>query len=279
MGLCKRKNAAIAGLQRPNTDFNPLSGKQVKFCLALSCSHLVNSRDFMDENIINRIVDEVMARIVPAAPAHEQSHSSSPPVTDEIRAGRVIIGVSARHIHLTDSHVELLFGKGAHLTVFRPLHQPGEFASEQQLAVVGPGGKCLSQVRVLGPTRKASQVEVSLTDSFALGLKNPPPIRPSGNHKDTFGITLVGPKGSVTLESGLIRANRHIHMHTTQAAAIGLKDGDSVNVRVDGDRPTMFIGCQVRANDAFRAEMHLDTDDANAVGIRSGAIAQIILQK
>lgn len=230
----------------------------------------------MDEKVIERIVDQVVARLVPPVGS---AAASGDLVTSDIRAGRVMIGVSARHIHLTDEHVEVLFGKGAKLTVFRPLHQTGEFASEQQLAVVGPSGRVISPVRVLGPTRKASQVEISLTDSYALGLKTPPPVRPSGTHEGSLGITLVGPKGSVTLSSGVIRANRHIHMHTTQAEAMGLKDNDSVDVRIDGDRPTLLLGCQIRANPAFRAEMHLDTDDANAAGIRSGAFAQIILKK
>src|ERR1043166_8071625 len=181
----------------------------------------------MDEKLIEAIVEQVVRRIggggdlavVPSPGA--SSPDSDALVTPDIRAGRVMIGVSARHIHLTDEHVEALFGQGAKLKTLRPLMQPGEFASEQTLTVISPGGRCLGPVRVLGPTRKASQVELSLTDCIALGVKELPPIRPSGDHRGTFGITLAGPVGVVTLTSGLIRANRHIHLHTSQATAMG----------------------------------------------------------
>lgn len=230
-----------------------------------------------DEKLIEAIVEQVTRQLmqrsgVAPAPAADDL------VTDDTRAGRVLVNISARHIHLTQEHVETLFGAGAQLTPMRPLHQPGEFASNQQVLLVSPTGRTLGPVRVLGPTRKASQVEVSLTDCYALGLKTIPPIRPSGDHNDTFGITMVGPAGAVTLRSGLIRANRHIHLHTSQAAAMGLKNGDRVDVRLDGERPAIFLDVQLRAHDVFRAEMHVDTDDGNAVGIRSGAMATILLK-
>lgn len=234
----------------------------------------------MDERLIDSIVEQVTQRLLGAAgsvPPAGMSTRAGSMVTDDIRAGRVVVNVSARHIHLTDEHVEALFGAGAKLKPIKPLIQTGEFASEQQVVLVGPIGKTLGPVRVLGPTRKASQVEVSLTDCYALGLKTLPPIRPSGDHTGTFGITMVGPAGAVTLKSGLIRANRHIHLHTSQGAAMGLKNNDMVDVRLDGERPAVFLGCQARVHDMFLAEMHLDTDDANAVGIRSGATAQLLL--
>ena len=120
---------------------------------------------------------------------------------------------------------------------------------------------------------------MSLTDCHALRLPVLPPIRPSGNHADSVGLTLVGPAGAVTLTSGVIRANRHVHLHTAQAAAMGLKDRDVVSVRVAGERPAVLEGVQVRASDNFRAEFHLDTDDANAIGVRSGDVAQILLPR
>lgn len=234
----------------------------------------------MESSLVDSIVEQVMRQLAQAGGPNVACPVSTKDdlVTDDILAGKVIVGVSSRHIHLTDEHVEVLFGTGAKLTPFRPLYQPGEFASDQQVTLFGPTGRTLGPVRVLGPTRKASQVEVSLTDCYQLGLKEIPPIRPSGNHQATFGITMVGPAGAVTLKSGLIRANRHIHLHTRQAAAMGLKDGDTVAVRVDGERPAVLAGCQIRANDAFKAEMHLDTDDANATGIRTGQKVQIILR-
>lgn len=234
----------------------------------------------MDEKLIETIVEQVTQRLLASGGSTIQAaHVPASTVSDDIKSGRVMVNISARHIHLTDAHVEALFGPGAKLEPLRPLVQTGEFASKQQVMLVAPSGKTLGPVRVLGPTRKASQVEISLTDCYALGLKTLPPIRPSGDHTGTFGITMVGPAGAVTLTSGLIRANRHIHLHTSQAAAMGLQNNDRVDVRLDGERPAVFLGCQVRAHDMFIAEMHLDTDDGNAVGIRSGATAQLLLKR
>lgn len=231
----------------------------------------------MDERIVELIIDRVMERL--NGPASHEATAPGDLVSSDIRAGRVPIGVSARHCHLSPEHVEALFGAGKKLTVFKPLLQPGEFAAEQQVHLVSPAGRVLGPVRVLGPERKVSQVEVSLTDCYGLGLKKIPPVRPSGDHRDTFGITLVGPAGSLMLQAGLIRANRHVHLQSAQAAAMGLNDGDIVDVKVEGERPTVFMGCQLRAHANFRAEMHLDTDDANAAGIKSGAIAQILIKQ
>jgi putative phosphotransacetylase len=243
---------------------------------------LAKNETVLPANVNDKLIDDIVAQVLQRlrdsgkSPAGDSGNPGGE-VTDDIRAGRVRIGVSARHCHLSPEHVETLFGSGSKLTVFRNLLQPGEFACEQQVTLVSPAGRCLGPVRVLGPERKTSQVEISLTDGYALGLKKMPPIRPSGDHRDSVGITLVGPAGAVTLTSGLIRANRHVHLHTAQAAAIGLKDNDIVNVRVEGDRPLLLIGCQLRAKESFRAEIHLDTDDANAAGVRSGDVAQIIL--
>ena len=230
----------------------------------------------MNDQVVEAIVDQVMKRLA-GNPAELSSDLNL--VTDDIRAGRVMIGVSARHCHLSPEHVETLFGPGKKLTVFKPLLQPGEFASEQTVTMVSPAGRCLGPVRVLGPERKTSQAEISLTDCYALGLKELPPVRPSGDHRDSIGMTLVGPAGSVMLKGGVIRANRHIHLHTSQSAALGLKDNDVVDVLVPGERPTVLQGCQLRAHLNFRAEMHLDTDDANAAGIRSGEFVQILLKR
>lgn len=232
----------------------------------------------MDERLIDMIVQRVLERVATPSPQPATVADSSELVTDAIRAGRIPIGVSARHVHLSQEHLAILFGRDAQLTVLRPLMQVGEFASEQQVTLVSPKGRCLGPVRVLGPVRKATQVEISLTDCFALGLEKIPPIRPSGDHRDTFGITLVGPKGAVTIDRGVIRANRHIHLHTSQAAALSLRDKDVVAVRIHGERPAILFDVQVRVTDNFRAELHLDTDDANALGVRTGDIAQILRQ-
>lgn len=186
----------------------------------------------------------------------------------------VPVGVSNRHIHLSTEHVEVLFGKDYQLTPLKELSQPGQFACKEQLTIVGPSLRPIEGVRVLGPVRSASQVEISRTDSFTLKVK--PPVRESGDIKGSAPITIIGPKGVVTLKEGCIIANRHIHMSEEEGAAFGLKDGDYVTVEANGERHTTFYDVQVRVNKAFRLEMHIDTDDANAAGIGNGAKVKIV---
>jgi len=182
--------------------------------------------------------------------------------------GTVPVGVSNRHIHLSAEHVEILFGKGYELTPMKDLSQPGQFACKETLTIVGPSLRPIENVRVLGPVRSASQVEISRTDSFTLKVK--PPVRESGDIAGSAPVTIIGPKGVVTLKEGCIIANRHIHMSLEEGAAFGLKDGDYVDVEVNGERRTKFYDVQVRVNKAFSLEMHIDTDDANAAGIGNG---------
>ena len=186
----------------------------------------------------------------------------------------VPVGVSNRHIHLSTEDLETLFGKGYQLTPIKDLSQPGQFACKEQLTIVGPSLRPIEGVRVLGPVRKASQVEISRTDSFTLKVK--PPVRESGDIAGSAPITIIGPKGTVTLKEGCIIANRHIHMSDEEGKAFGLNDGDYVTVEVNGERRTTFYDVQVRVNKAFRLEMHIDTDDANAAGIGNGAMVKII---
>lgn len=186
----------------------------------------------------------------------------------------VPVGVSNRHIHLSKDDVETLFGAGYELTPMKDLSQPGQFACKETLTLIGPSLRPIENVRVLGPVRKASQVEISRTDSFVLKVK--PPVRESGDIKGSAPVTIVGPKGVVTLKEGCIIANRHIHMSEEEGAAFGLKDGDYVTVEVDGERRTTFYDVQVRVNKAFRLEMHIDTDDANAAGIGNGTKVKVI---
>ena len=178
------------------------------------------------------------------------------------------IGISARHIHLTTEAVAVLFGEGHELTPRSPLSQPGQFACEEQLTVVGPK-RSIEKVRVLGPTRRGNQVEVSRTDEFFLGIDAP--VRNSGDTKNTPGVTLIGPAGQLTLEDGLICARRHIHMTPQDAALYGVKDGDVVDVAVDSKgRDLVFGDVLIRVRDSYALEMHIDTDEANAAEIRSG---------
>lgn len=212
-----------------------------------------------DEKLVAEIVNRVMA----------QCSSGSTTANDTVP-----VGVSNRHIHLSAEDLETLFGKGYKLTPIKDLSQPGQFACKEQLTIIGPSLRPIEGVRVLGPVRKESQVEISRTDSFTLKVK--PPVRESGDIKGSAPITIVGPKGIVTLKEGCIIANRHIHMSDEEGKIFGLNDGDYVTVEIDGERRTTFYDVQVRVNKAFRLEMHIDTDDANAAGIGNGFKVKII---
>lgn len=184
------------------------------------------------------------------------------------------VGISNRHIHLTQEHVEILFGKGYQLTPMKDLSQPGQYACKETLTIVGPSMRPIENVRVLGPVRKASQVEISRTDSYVLKLK--PPVRESGDIAGSAPITLIGPKGVVSLQEGCIIANRHIHMSPDDAARFNVKDGDYVVVDSLSERRTRFFDVQIRVHKDFRLELHLDTDDANAAGIACGSKVRLV---
>ncbi|RED66110.1 phosphate propanoyltransferase [Cohnella lupini] len=186
---------------------------------------------------------------------------------------KVPVGVSARHIHLTQEHVELLFGAGESLTEFKPLSQPGQFAANETVAVYGPKGS-FPKVRILGPVRKATQLEVSRTDAFSLGLQ--PPLRESGSIDDTPGIRIVGPAGEVNVDKGVIVAARHIHFHTSDAVRWGITDKQLLRVRVGGERGVVFEQVLARVSDQFALDMHIDTDEGNASGANTGDFGEII---
>lgn len=190
------------------------------------------------------------------------------------KSGGIPIGISNRHIHLSQSDLEVLFGKGYELTPIKDLSQPGQYACKELLTIVGPSMRPIENVRVLGPVRKASQVEISMTDSYILKVK--PPVRESGKIKDSAPITIIGPKGVVQLSEGCIIANRHIHMSPDEALVFGLKDGDYVDIDVNGKRKTRWFDVQVRVDKDYRLEMHVDTDDANSAGIGNGFIVTIV---
>ena len=185
----------------------------------------------------------------------------------------VPIGVSARHVHLTQEHVEALFGPGYHLTKKKDL-MGGQFASNEMVTIVGLKLRAIENVRILGPTRKASQVEVSATDAVRLGMKVP--VRESGDIKGSAPIALIGPKGALYLKEGCIVAMRHIHMSPKDAADAGVKDGDIVSVKADNERGTIFNHVKIRVDESFTLEMHIDTDEANAAQIATGNTVTII---
>ncbi|MBQ3573918.1 MAG: phosphate propanoyltransferase [Clostridia bacterium] len=187
--------------------------------------------------------------------------------------GEIKIGVSQRHIHLSREDLDILFGKGYELTKKKTL-MGREYAAEEVVTLVGPSLKAIEKVRVLGPVRAKTQVEISRTDTFI--LKVSPPVRPSGKVEGSEKMVIVGPKGSVYLKEGVIIANRHIHLTPEYAEAHDIKDGDLVDVLVEGIKPTKFFDVQVRVRDDFNVEMHIDTDDANSAGLKNGDIVRII---
>ena len=186
----------------------------------------------------------------------------------------VPVGVSNRHIHLTKADMETLFGVGYELTPLKDLSQPGQYACKEVLTLIGPSLRPIENVRVLGPLRNKSQVEISATDSYVLKVK--PPVRESGKIEGSAGITIVGPKGVVELKEGCIIANRHIHMSPEDGARFGVKDGETVTVDVNGKRRTRWYDVQVRVHKDFRLEMHVDTDDANSAGIGNGFKVKVV---
>lgn len=181
--------------------------------------------------------------------------------------GKVPVGISNRHLHLSQTDLEILFGEGSQLTPIKDLSQTGQFAAEE-VVTLATKKNCIQNVRILGPTRPDTQVEISRTDAFTLGLR--PPVRDSGAITDSESVTLVGPKGSLQLKQGVIIALRHIHMNEEDAANFGVKDKDTVSVKTSGERSLTFENVLVRVREDFVLEFHIDTDEANAAGLGNG---------
>ena len=186
---------------------------------------------------------------------------------------KVNIGLSNKHLHLSQEHLDILFGEGHQLTPTKPLVQPGQFAAEEKVDIVGPK-KTLSGIRVLGPVRPETQVELALTDARTIGIKAP--VRESGKLEGTPGCKLVGPCGEVELDHGVIAALRHVHLNDEQAAEAGVKDGDWVSIKIEGERGLIFDNVLVRAGAKHEKEVHLDTDEGNAAGCGPDAVCEII---
>ena len=179
---------------------------------------------------------------------------------------KLVVSISARHCHLTDEHVEILFGKGRTLTPEKPLYQDGFYAAAETVMVVGPNKRrMLPSVRVLGPTRPHSQVELAFTDGISLGIELP--VRPSGKVAGTPGCVLVGPAGVVELKEGVIRAERHVHMNFHDADHYGVKNGDRMKLRIQSTCSTVLEDLLVRADATSKLEVHIDTDEGNAADL------------
>lgn len=187
----------------------------------------------------------------------------------------VPVGLSNRHVHLSQEHIDILFGKGHALTQMKDLSQPGQYACEEKVDLVGPK-KSINGVRILGPARKETQVEISLADGFTLGLSEVP-VRDSGKLDNTPGLKLVGPNGEVALDKGVIAASRHIHMHTSDASKYGLKDKDTVSVKVGGQRGLVFDNVLIRVNDEYAMDFHIDVEEGNAAGLKNYDLVEVLL--
>lgn len=183
------------------------------------------------------------------------------------------VGLSNKHVHLSKEDVETLFGKGHALTPTKDLKQPGQFASDEKVDIVGPKGT-LKGIRVLGPIRPETQIELSMTDARTIGIAAP--VRESGKLTGTPGVKLVGPEGEIEIDHGTIIALRHIHLSPAQALEAGVKDKDVVSIRFGGERGLIFDNVLVRSGEAHEREIHLDTDEGNAAGLKNGDVGEII---
>ena len=206
-------------------------------------------------------IEQIVRQIVYSQP---ELPNGSPPAQEPTADGsQLVVSISARHCHLTDEHVEVLFGPGATLKPMKSLYQDGFFAAEQTVMLVGPRRRMLPQVRILGPTRPHSQVELAFTDAISLGIDLP--VRMSGNIQGTPGCVLVGPHGVVDLQEGVIRAARHVHMSFRQAEKLGVENGERMNLRIESPGCTTVLeDVIVRADQTSKLEVHLDTDEGNA---------------
>ena len=211
----------------------------------------------VDRATIERIVRDVVL-----------GNTAAPPDKAEL-----VVNISARHVHLTDEHVEVLFGKGRRLTPMRDLYQDGAYAAEETVMVVGPRRRMLPSVRVLGPTRSHSQVELAFTDGISLGIDLP--LRRSGDIERTPGCVLVGPAGVVELDEGVIRAERHVHMNFQHAEQYGVEPGGRLNLRIHSPCPTVLEGLLVRADETSMLEVHIDTDEGNAVDLEHASQCEL----
>jgi propanediol utilization protein len=221
----------------------------------------------LERTEVERLVREVLTQRVrgqinpPAArEASATSKAGGPPHP-------LLVNVSARHMHVTPADLEVLFGPGAKLTKLKDLYQQGEFASEQLVTLVGPRQRVIPSVRILGPVRDYTQVELSYTDGVYLGIDLP--LRISGNHEGTPGITILGPKGAITINKGVIRAERHVHMSTEDMAYYGVKDQDYLKLKIDGPCGVIFDRVKVRYHPKVILEVHIDTDEGNACDLDS----------
>jgi putative phosphotransacetylase len=238
--------------------------------MAATASQSLNRRD------VEQLVREVLTQKLRTSAAGPPSQGRQ--IVEPRRAGGpphpLVVNVSARHMHVKQADLENLFGPGAKLTKLKDLYQQGEFASEQLVTLVGPRQRIIPNVRILGPVRDYTQIEISYTDGIYLGIDLP--LRISGNHEGTPGCTVLGPKGSISMTKGLIRAERHVHMSTEDMAYYGVKDGDYMKLKIDGPCGITLDRVKVRYHPKVVLEVHIDTDEGNACDLESATHMELI---
>lgn len=233
----------------------------------------------VDRNTVERIVRESLGAYAPSSYAGlsliRRLELLRPGKRAESAPGKLVVNISARHLHICEADLAALFGKGAKLEVLRPLYQEGEFASKQTVTVIGPRQRIIPNVRILGPMRKATQVELALTDGISLGIDLP--VRISGDLEGTAPCWLMGPAGMIELKQGVIRARRHVHMNPAEAASYEVKNGDLMNLRVIGESTTTLEGLVVRIGEKIKLEVHIDTDEGNCSNLANAE--KVVLYK
>jgi propanediol utilization protein len=210
----------------------------------------------LDRSVVERLVRSALER---------QFGSLNGKANGQPHKPRLVVNVSARHCHVTQQDLERLFGEGHQLTPYKWLYQDGFFAAEETVTLIGPRHRMIQNLRILGPCRDHSQVELAFTDAIAVGLDVP--VRKSGDHRDSPGCYLMGPKGMIELERGVIRHERHVHIGPQDAAYYGVKDGDRLNLRINSTCSAVLADLLVRLAPASKLEVHLDTDEGNAVDL------------
>ena len=235
----------------------------------------MNQASSIDQQVLERIIKEVFEKIDSSSSAKISPGVVTPKESGEsIDPKRIPVGVSVRHVHICKEDLEKLFGPDAELHPERELYQPGDFAAKETVSLIGPKMRLLERVRILGPGRDRTQVELAKTDAIFLGVDAP--LRISGDLKGSAPITIIGPKGIVELMEGCIRAMRHIHMNSKEAEYLGLKDGDLVKIRVGGPSPVTFENVAVRIKEGLKLQLHLDTDEGNVANINCKQDIEII---
>ncbi|MBP2628505.1 MAG: pduL [Firmicutes bacterium] len=231
----------------------------------------------MNELLIKKITEQVIAELKETHVAAEGQAKATSNQQQPVFASSVPnipVGVSARHLHVCQEHLEILFGKGHKLTKLKDLPQPGEYAAKESVTLIGQRLRAIEGVKILGDLRPVTQVEVSRTDARYLGIK--PEIRRSGDTAGSPGITIVGPAGSLQLTEGVIVANRHIHMNPNDAQRLGVSNNDEVDVRILSTKPTILGKVQIRVSNNANLYMHIDVDDANAVAFDDNTFVEIL---